>query len=114
MDDRMKPPGDERREVFAILACKGRRGWRTPGGHRPEYLYVHTHPWPLPPGWSPRDPHSTFELHCHCGFAPRTSDEGWRTLIEVAGGKPGRILYIDGPLASKLACSVNSPGFSLG
>ena len=81
--------------VVAILACKGRRGARP---HRPRYLYVHTDPWPLPPGWTPRDPHSTFELNCpRCGFAPRPGDDGMRVLVEMAAGKPGRILYIDGP-----------------
>jgi hypothetical protein len=61
-------------------------------------MYVHTEPWPLPPGWSLRTPHSTVELVCdQCGYAPRTSDAGWRTLIELAAGKPDRILYIDGP-----------------
>ena len=107
MEDRVTPV-----PVVAILACKGRRGAKP---HRPRYLYVHTNPWPLPAAWSLRDPHSTLELVCdRCRFAPRTSDEGWRTLIEMAADKPGRILYIDGPLASKVVSSVNSPGFSLG
>lgn len=87
----MNPP----REVVAILACKGRRaGWR----HRPVHVLVHDGPWPLPPDWSPRGPHSTLDLHCRvCGFAPRASDGGLRALIEMAAGKPGRTLYIDGP-----------------
>lgn len=95
MEDSVNLVGNQR-EVFAILACKGRRS-RSGRTHRPVYLYVHTDPWPLPPGWSPRTPHSTLELACRCGFAPRTADGGWRTLIETAAGKPGRILYIDGP-----------------
>jgi hypothetical protein len=97
VDDAVNPPGGERREVFAILACKGRRA-RSGRVHRPEYLYVHTDPWPLPPGWNLRVPHSTLELVCdRCGYAPRPGDAQLREWIEKAAGKPGRILYIDGP-----------------
>jgi hypothetical protein len=81
--------------VTVRLACKGRRRGKP---HRPDDAYVYDGPWPLPPGWSPRLPGSTFDLKCpRCGFAPRPGDDGMRALIEMAAGKPGRILYIDGP-----------------
>jgi hypothetical protein len=83
------------RPVVAVLACKGRQGGKP---HRPRDVYVHTEPWPLPPGWSLRVPHSTLELPCdRCKFAPRPSDAQLREWIEKAAGKPGRTLYIDGP-----------------
>ncbi len=88
-------PAGELRPVVAILACKGRRSARP---HRPVYLYVHTGPWPLPPGWTLRAPHSTLELVCgRCSYAPRPGDAQLREWIEKAAAKPGRILYIDRP-----------------
>jgi hypothetical protein len=86
--------------MTAWLACKGRRGKRTPGGHRPVMVYRYDGPWPLPRPHHPgeRGSHSTLDLNCgRCGFAPRASDGGLRNLIEMAAAKPGRILYIDGP-----------------
>lgn len=82
-------------EISAILACKGRRSGKP---HRPVVIYAHAQPWPLPAGWSLRSPHATLDLHCRrCGFAPRTSDEGLRALLEMAAGNAARTLYIDGP-----------------
>lgn len=82
----------------AVLACKGRRSKRTPGGHRPVVIYAYDGAIPPRPGWSPRVPHSTFDLACpRCGVALRPGDDGMRALIEMAAGKPDRILYIDGP-----------------
>lgn len=96
MENRVSPvPVCLLRRVVAVLACKGRRSGKP---HRPVDVYVHTGPWPLPPGWSPRVPRSTFELACpRCGFAPRPGDTVMRTLIETAAGKPGKTHYIDGP-----------------
>jgi hypothetical protein len=59
---------------------------------RPVTVYVHEGPWPIPPGWTERPPHSTFELVCqYCGFAPRPGDEGMRTLIEMAAAAGGKL-----------------------
>lgn len=76
--------------VVVRLIC-GHRGVR-----RPQPVYVYDGPWPLQPGWSPRLPHSTFELNCrYCGFAPRPGDDGMRTLLEFAASRPGAVLDIN-------------------
>jgi hypothetical protein len=66
------------------------------GVHRPVKVYIYDGPWPLPPAWQPRSPHSTLDLNCrHCGFAPRPGDDGMRQLVELAASRPGRKLDIN-------------------
>jgi hypothetical protein len=72
---------------MVTLVC-GHRGARRP-------VTVFVAPWPLPPHYWPRGPHTTLDLNCrYCGLAPRLSDAGLRALLEVAAGQPRRRLDI--------------------
>jgi hypothetical protein len=78
--------------MSARLVCTGQ------GTHRPLTVYAYDGTVPVPAGWSPRLPGSTFDLNCpRCRFTPRPGDEGMRALIEMATGRPGGVLDVNPP-----------------
>lgn len=66
------------------------------GKHRPVTVFAYGGPVPIPASYTPGGPGTRVELRCgHCGFAPRPSKDGLRTLLVIAADEPRQRLDIN-------------------